>query len=123
MHRVDRISLTERQKRAYDYILSHIRKYGEWPTYRELQEAMGYKSPNSATQLLQALEKKGWIVKRDTYFDFPHEDMPYLTPKIKHQIEEELVARLAAHNIGADTVREIVRLSIDKAAPETPKNG
>ncbi|MEP6362480.1 MAG: S24 family peptidase, partial [Balneola sp.] len=45
-----------------------------WPTYREIAEHFDYRSPNSVTQNIQALLKKGFLIKRnDEEYDLPKE--------------------------------------------------
>ena len=56
---------TRKQVSFYDYICKHKSDNGIWPTYREIQSAMGYKSPHSVTQNIQSLIKKGWLGKED----------------------------------------------------------
>jgi repressor LexA len=47
------------------YLKDYVKDHGVWPTYRELVDEFGYRSPNSVTQNLQALFKKGYLVKDD----------------------------------------------------------
>lgn len=54
-------TLTRKQKAVYDEIISYIEKEGCFPTYAFLIERFGFKSPNSVTQNLQALTKKGYL--------------------------------------------------------------
>ena len=53
--------LTSRQKEILDYLMSFTRELGYPPTVREICKATGLKSPRSASQHLQALERKGYI--------------------------------------------------------------
>lgn len=51
--------------KQYEF-LHYLRRYvdqnrGVWPTYREIVEYFGYRSPNSVTQNLQALARKGYL--------------------------------------------------------------
>ncbi|NEG95954.1 transcriptional repressor LexA [Bifidobacterium sp. SMB2] len=54
-------ALTERQRRILDAIQSHIRQRGFPPSFREIGEAVGLKSPSSVKHQLRALEDKGFI--------------------------------------------------------------
>lgn len=56
--------LTAKQRTFLEYIRDFVRENGIWPTYRELTEYFGFASPNSVTQNLVALEKKGYV-RRD----------------------------------------------------------
>lgn len=53
--------LTSRQREIYDYLISFTQELGYPPTVREICKATGLKSPRSASQHLQALERKGYI--------------------------------------------------------------
>lgn len=60
---MSRRQLTAKQHAFWQYLVSHIRTTGVWPTYREIVEYFGYSSPNSVTQNLQALYKKGYLTR------------------------------------------------------------
>jgi repressor LexA len=60
---MDNAQLTKKQKEFFDYILSYRKEHDIWPTYREIAEEFGFKSPNSVTQNLQALLHKGFLVR------------------------------------------------------------
>lgn len=63
---MSRRSLTSKQRDFLGYIRTFIQRNGEWPTYRDLIDHFDFRSPNSVTQNLQALFKKGYL-KRDKY--------------------------------------------------------
>lgn len=62
---MDNAQLTRKQKDFFDFIIDYKKEYDVWPTYREIAEAFNYKSPNSVTQNIQALLKKGYLIKTD----------------------------------------------------------
>lgn len=62
---MDNAQLTRKQKEFFDYIIDYKKEHDVWPTYREIAEAFNYKSPNSVTQNIQALLKKGYLIKTD----------------------------------------------------------
>lgn len=62
---MDNNQLTRKQKQFFDYIVDYKKDFGIWPTYREIADRFGFKSPNSVTQNLQALLRKGYLVKTD----------------------------------------------------------
>lgn len=62
---MDNAHLTSKQKKFFDYILSYRQENDIWPTYREIADRFGFRSPNSVTQNLQSLLKKGYLVKGD----------------------------------------------------------
>ncbi|MGA1465015.1 MAG: transcriptional repressor LexA [Balneolaceae bacterium] len=62
---MDLAQLTRKQKQFFDFILSYREEHEVWPTYREIADHFDYKSPNSVTQNIQALLKKGVLVRGD----------------------------------------------------------
>jgi repressor LexA len=74
---MDNNQLTRKQKHFFDYIVSYKREYGIWPTYREIADEFEFKSPNSVTQNLQALLRKGYLMKtEDDEYDLAPEHDP-----------------------------------------------
>ena len=71
-----RRGLTEKQEAFLSYLKNHFTEEGAWPTYREISDEFGFKSPNSVTQNLQALHRKGFLLKEDDGFLFPEEREP-----------------------------------------------
>jgi repressor LexA len=61
---MSRKKLTSKQHAFFQYLSRFVRESGVWPTYREIVDFFDYRSPNSVTQNLQALHKKGYL-KRD----------------------------------------------------------
>ncbi len=62
---MSRRQLTAKQLAFLTYLRNHVQETGVWPTYRELVDTFGYRSPNSVTQNLQALYKKGYLEKSE----------------------------------------------------------
>lgn len=62
---MDNVQLTSKQKKFLDYIITYREDHEIWPTYREIADEFGFRSPNSVTQNLQSLLKKGYLVKTD----------------------------------------------------------
>jgi repressor LexA len=60
---VDLSSLTKRQLEIYEFIKERIYERGYGPTVREIGEAFGIQSPNGVMCHLNALVKKGLIVR------------------------------------------------------------
>ncbi|MFT5514173.1 MAG: repressor LexA [Rhodothermales bacterium] len=63
--------LTPKQHQFLDYLKRFYRTTGGWPTYRELIEEFDYRSPNSVTQNLEALSRKGYLERDDEGYRFP----------------------------------------------------
>ncbi len=51
--------LTDKQRAVFDFVQTHQRQHGHYPTLREIQAHFGFASPFAATRHLQALEAKG----------------------------------------------------------------
>ncbi len=69
---MDSAQLTRKQKEFFHFITAYKKEHDVWPTYREIADYFGYKSPNSVTQNIQALLKKGYLVKKnDEEYDLP----------------------------------------------------
>lgn len=62
---MSRKHLTSKQHSFLEYLRNYIKERKVWPTYRELVDEFDYKSPNSVTQNLQALYKKGFLTRDD----------------------------------------------------------
>jgi repressor LexA len=60
---MSRKQLTSKQHTFLQFLAEHVRKQKVWPTYREIVDYFGYRSPNSVTQNLQALAKKGYLTR------------------------------------------------------------
>ncbi|MEM1056473.1 MAG: hypothetical protein AAGI52_13200 [Bacteroidota bacterium] len=61
---MSRRHLTQKQHQFLEYLRESMGETKVWPTYREIVDHFGYRSPNSVTQNLQALTKKGFL-RRD----------------------------------------------------------
>jgi repressor LexA len=63
---MSRKKLTAKQHSFLQYIVECLHENGVWPTYREIVDHFDFRSPNSVTQNLQALHKKGYLRRDDT---------------------------------------------------------
>ena len=61
---MSRRKLTAKQHAFLQYVRTYLKEKSVWPTYREIIDEFGYRSPNSVTQNLQALHKKNYL-RRD----------------------------------------------------------
>jgi repressor LexA len=57
--------LTERQREVFEFICDTMRVDHRPPTVREIAEHFGFRSPKAATDHLDALERKGYIERKD----------------------------------------------------------
>ena len=58
---MSRRHLTEKQLAFLDFLRQHVHAHRVWPTYREVVDHFAFRSPNSVTQNLQALTRKGYL--------------------------------------------------------------
>lgn len=79
---MDNKQLTRKQKEFYEYIRDFKQEHDIWPTYREITDYFGFKSPNSVTQNLQSLVKKGYLIKTN-------DDEYLLMEEFENQYEED----------------------------------
>lgn len=57
--------LTARQRQIFEFICETMRAENRPPTVREIAQNFGFQSPKAATDHLDALERKGYIVRRN----------------------------------------------------------
>lgn len=62
---MSRKKITAKQYEFLQFLIDHTEETGVWPTYQEIIDHFGYKSPNSVTQNLKALKKKGHLEYND----------------------------------------------------------
>ncbi|HRK74152.1 MAG TPA: transcriptional repressor LexA [Rhodothermales bacterium] len=72
---INRKQLTPKQQEVLHYIKTYVRSSSNWPTYGDLVDEFGFRSPNSVTQNLQALVKKGYLVRDGNGYHFPHQEL------------------------------------------------
>lgn len=67
---INRKKLTPKQYAFLQFIREYLRETGSWPTYGDLALKFDFRSPNSVTQNLQALVKKGYLKRAGTEYHF-----------------------------------------------------
>ena len=67
---MSRRKLTTKQHDFLQFLIERVQEAGVWPTYREIADHFGYRSPNSVTQNLQALHKKGYLNRDQDGYHF-----------------------------------------------------
>ena len=55
--------LTEKEQKAYDFILKYSKKYGRYPLLTDIAKGMGIKSKGVAHRYVKALEKANKLKK------------------------------------------------------------
>jgi len=56
-------ALTLRQQEILGYLQHHMKSYGTWPSFREIESHFGFRSTNAVMGHLKALERKGYITR------------------------------------------------------------
>jgi repressor LexA len=56
--------LSNNQSKVFEFIRGYMGREGASPTYREIAEHFGYRSPKAAVDHVRALEKKGYVARR-----------------------------------------------------------
>ncbi len=105
---MSRRDLTEKQRDFIRYLRTYLREHGVWPTYREISDHFGFRSPNSVTQNLHALHKKGYL-NRDEY---GYELIDYESPQAANAIPIRGV-------IAAGALQEAVEADLGNITLET----
>lgn len=73
---MSRKKLTAKQHAFLQFLVQHVRETNVWPTYSEISDHFGYRSPNSVTQNLQALHKKGHLTRDSEGYHLTDDLMP-----------------------------------------------
>ena len=60
-HSQQSLALSNRQRQVLDAIRSHVAKHGYAPSFREIGDLVGLKSPSSVKHQLQVLADRGYI--------------------------------------------------------------
>lgn len=113
MARINKIALTKKQKAVYDWIAAYVRRHGSWPTFRDVQAGLDFKSVNSATQAIKSLQKKGWIEKTGSYYDFPKEDMHHLSLQRMKKMETVLMESLMSRGLSEEDAKQVASEMFD----------
>jgi repressor LexA len=77
-----RKKLTAKQNEFLQFLIDRMHDTGVWPTYREIREHFGYRSPNSVTQYLKALHRKGHLTHDDAGYHLAPRHQPSEAPGI-----------------------------------------
>jgi repressor LexA len=110
---MDHAQLTRKQKEFFDFIVDYKNEHDVWPTYREIADHFGYRSPNSVTQNIQALLKKDYLIKTD-------EDEYDIHPNLDHVFEEPDTTGIPVRGlIAAGYLQEAVEADLGKITLET----
>jgi len=71
------ITLTKRQKDAYDFITSYTRTNGYGPSYEEISTGLGLASKSGVNRLVYGLVDRGFLIKHPGIargYSFPQQE-------------------------------------------------
>lgn len=105
---MSRRHLTQKQHQFLEFLQTRVQEQKVWPTYREIVDFFQYRSPNSVTQNLQALAKKGYL-RRD------HNGYHLIDRK---QREGSIVVRATIRNGHLDQTPSLSHFSITTLFPD-----
>lgn len=114
---MSRKNLTAKQHAFLAYVYQHVKENGVWPTYREIVDHFGYRSPNSVTQNLQALEKKRYLDRDDGEYRLNERRIQQLIDE--NQLKMEPVGIPVRGIIAAGTLQEAVEANLGTITLET----
>lgn len=110
--------LTSKQKQFFQFIRSYKDSEGVWPTYKEIADHFGYKSPNSVTQNIQALVKKHYLVRKGDDYDLhPRLSAQLIRPSLDYD-EQDQVGIPIKGTIAAGFLQEAVEANLGRITLE-----
>jgi len=107
---MSRRQLTSKQHAFLKYLKEYLADNGIWPTYREIVHTFGYRSPNSVTQNLQALYKKGFLLRDEEGFQLVDDRSGRLQRRgipIKGIITAGLLQEAVEEDLGSITLESL----------------
>ena len=101
---MSRRKLTAKQHEFLTFIEDYIEEENVWPTYREIIDHFEYRSPNSVTQNLQALHKKGYLTRDDDGYHLAHDKDAEVGIPVKGIISAGQLQEAVEANLGTITL-------------------
>jgi len=116
---MDNAHLTRKQQEFFNYIVEYKKEHDVWPTYREIAEHFDYRSPNSVTQNIQALLKKGFLIKRnDEEYDLPSEKKKNLLEEFDDQDGIPIRGLIAAGYLQEAVEADLGKITLSSLFPK-----
>ena len=112
------MKLTKKQKQLLDFIEGFISGQGYSPTFREIMQALGYKSVSTVAKHIDGLVAQGALIKREgkarlLELGINHEITTSPTNPWWHHLEQEAEKREAAADEAAHEEAVILRKALD----------
>ena len=103
-----RNKLTAKQQAFADYIREYMAENGgDWPLYRDFLDKFGWESPNSVTQNIRSLLKKGVLVKFGVGYKFRDELPQEQGVPVKGVIAAGQLQEAVEANLGTVTLKMV----------------
>lgn len=84
---MDNNQLTRKQREFFHYIVEYKKDNDAWPTYREIANKFDFKSPNSVTQNIKSLIKKGYLRKTsEDEYELATQGSRYISEEIEEEV-------------------------------------
>lgn len=104
---MSRKKLTAKQHAFLQYLVEYLHEHGVWPTYREIVDTFDYRSPNSVTQNLQALHRKGYLRRDDKGYHLVHHERRPAGIPIRGVISAGKLQEAVESNLGTITLETL----------------
>jgi len=103
---INRNPLTPKQTAFLQFLRDYVRETGLWPTYNDISDRFDFRSPNSVTQNLQALQKKGYLRKDLNGYQLttPEEEQQRRKIRIRGVITAGCLQEAVEENLGTITI-------------------
>jgi lexA DNA binding domain len=111
------MKLTKKQKQLLDFIEGFISGQGYSPTFREIMQALGYKSVSTVAKHIDGLVAQGALIKREgkarsLELGINHDTTTDVTTPWWQQLEQEAKKREAAADEAAHEEAAILRKAL-----------
>lgn len=104
---MSRKKLTAKQHSFLQYLEQYVDDNGVWPTYREIVDRFGYRSPNSVTQNLQALYRKGYLRRNENGYHLIRREQKKAGIPVRGVISAGKLQEAVEANLGTITLETL----------------
>lgn len=113
---------TKKQKILLDFIDGFTKGQGYSPTYREIMQALGYRSVSTVAKHIDNLVARGWLVKREgeaRSLEVMNGNRPTAANDRPwwHELEREIARREGATDEAQQQEAEVLRQALEIVRP------
>ena len=124
---MSRRQLTQKQHAFLEFLRDHVDQHKVWPTYREIADHFDYRSPNSVTQNLQALSRKGFLQRGRNGYALVEQAARDGSIRVRGAFREGRIEPAPSDRLSLTTlfpdVAGLHALELDEATARTPELG